>query len=231
MRVFIQDRDVGQLDTLERGLHLAGHEPVVIYSLTEILDMASHPHLVPDAVLVEAAVIERSMRRLGEATASVLLDILAEPLVIATGPAETVLPMEVGARLPRPVPIEALQDLLSRPERRNMERRTAQRIPCSHSVEVHLYNGGTFGPYAARFQDLSMGGACVRIPPGGTTPKGSRDATVDLWVQDGPLGATRLSGRLAWTSTAPVSNAVCVGVEFFDLTEAAVARIGTTLTR
>jgi hypothetical protein len=231
MRVFIQDRDIGHLDALERDLHLAGHDPVVIYSLTEVLDMASHPHLAPDAVVAEAKVIGRTLRRLGESTAGVLRDLLAERLIVATGPEEETLPLEVGARLPRPIPFDDLEDLLTGVKRTGSDRRTRGRKAYSDPVEVHLYNGGTYGPYGARFMDLSLGGACIRIPPGGRIPGESPSTTVDLWVQDGTLSATRLHGRLAWTNVPGNGRAARVGVEFFDLSEAARTRIETALLR
>ena len=186
--MFIQDRDIGQLNSLESDLRLAGHEPVVIYSLTEILDMASHPHLAPDVVVAEAMVIGRTLRRLGKSTALMLRDLLAERLLVATGHAEDSLPMEVGARLPRPFPFEALEEFLVGTGYGGRNRRTTARKTCSDPVEVHLHNGGSYGPYAAPFTDLSTGGACLRIPPGGRIPVESTDATVDLWVQDRPPG-------------------------------------------
>ncbi|MFH1531458.1 MAG: PilZ domain-containing protein [Pseudomonadota bacterium] len=228
MRVFIQDRDVDQIDALERGLLLAGHEPVVIYSLTEILDMASHPDLVPDVVVAEASVVARTVRRLGESTAGVLRDLLAEGLLVATGPVEETLPMETCARLPRPVSLDALQELLSGPTLTGRDRRTARRVACAHGIEVHVYNGGSYGPFTARLVDLSMDGACVKMP-GGAVPGLNQDATVDIWVHDGPLCATRLHGRLAWSCIAPESCSTRVGVEFSRLTEAARARIETAL--
>jgi hypothetical protein len=229
MRVFIQDGDVDQLDALERELHLAGHEPVTIYSLTEVLDMASHPHLAPDAVVAEARVITRTLRRLGESTAGVLRDLLADRLLVATGVVEDALPLEVGARLPRPIPIQDLQGLLGAAARSSSERRNGRRKSYSDSVEVHLHNGGSYGPFAARFMDLSLGGACVRIPPGVRVPSEQSDATVDLWVHDGHLCATRLHGRLAWAAPTPANRAIKVGVEFFELSEAARTRIETAL--
>lgn len=231
MRVFIQDRDIDHLGALERDLDQAGHEPVIIYSLTEILDMASHPHLAPDAVVAEGAVIARTLRRLAESTAGVLRDLLLERLVIATGPLGESLPLEVNARLPRPVPFGDLAGLLSGPVRAGRDRRTARRRACSDPVEVHLHNGGSYGPFAARFMDLSLGGACVRIPPGGRIPGESPDATVDLWVPEGPLTATRLCGRLAWAAPGPTDRSIKVGVEFFELSVAARTRIETALVR
>ena len=230
MRVFIQDRDVGQLEVLERSLRDTGHEPVVIYSLTEILDMASHPHLIPDAILAEAAVIRRTLGRLGEATAATLIDLLARPLVIATGPSDAALPVKVNARLPRPIPVAALGDLLSDLPYEGQERRGGSRRARSDVVEIHLYNGGSYGPYTARFYDLSPGGACVRIPAGSAVPERSPDATADIWVHEGPLGATRLHGRIAWVDIPMSNSETRVGVEFASLSDAARTRIRTALT-
>ncbi len=231
MRVFIQDRDIGQLDVLERELHLAGHEPVVIYSLTEILDMASHPHLAPDAVVAEAMVIGRTLRRLGESTAGVLRDLLAKRLVVATGEEKDPLPLDIRARLPRPVPFNDLECLLQGLKEVGSDRRAANRKVYSVPVEVHLHNGGTYGPYGARFMDLSLGGACIRIPPGGRIPGESQNATVDLWVQEGTLSATRLHGRLAWTNNPTQGRSARVGVEFFELSQATRTRLETALLR
>jgi len=230
MRVFIQDRDIGQLDALERRLLIAGHEPVVIYSLSEILDMAAHPHLAPDAVVAEAAIIGRTLRRLGEVTAAVLMDLLSERIFIATGVPEESLPFEVSGHLPRPVPSGALEALLGGKVYAGRERRSAARRTCTDAVEVHLYSRGTHGPYTARFLDLSEGGACVSIPAGGAVPEKTPDTTVDLWVQDGPMSATRLHGRLAWTAPGAAARGTRIGVEFFELTDAARSRIHTTLT-
>lgn len=231
MRVFIQDRDIGRLESLERDLKNAGHEPVVIYSMIEILELASNPDLAPDVVVAEALVIDRTLRRLSESTAAMLRDLMTDRLLVATGESSEALPMKVGAQLPLPFNFSALNEVLVSPPQGTRNRRNETRKAWSAPVDIHLHNGGTYGPYSARFMDLSMGGACLQIPPGGQMPIEGHDTTVDLWVHSGHLEATRLHGRLAWTSSVRSDRGTKVGVEFFELTEVARSRLESALIR